>query len=412
MKNIFIWQFLLAVLLITFPAFAAESPTITLEEAISAGMEKSDPALEGMKSQAERRAEATEATTIDNPELQVDLTRDKSQSGTGVAAEAFQPLKLSQFSGGRSRYADSLRKLADGERKIQDLKTISDISTAYLKLWTLQAREDLYKRSLQDSKKLSSIVGKSTQAGQTARAAQELFSGDNELLSSEIKAIDAEMIDASLELSHLTGLSLTDKKLQHPQFTPVPATADALIALASQRSTWRSVLRDRVDTAERRLSVAQTDGVLPEFGPRLIYSRDPTGDQQAVGIGVALRIPLWNQNDAEKERARAEVNYARTTNDRYQQLPPSETIRALHRIALTREERQDSLQNAVLPRYRKSYELTQAMFRQGQADAIALWQVREKLYQTEETALNAVVDSYIARLKLEAEVGGKLEEVK
>ena len=412
MKKIMIWQIFLAVLVVATPVFAAENAALTLDEAITAGLEKSDPALEGMKSEANRRADATEATTIDNPELQVDFTRDKSQGGTGVAAEAFQPLKLSQFSGGRSRYADSLRKLADGERKIQNLRTISDISTAYLKVWTLQARKDLYERSLKDSQKLSGIVSKSTQAGQTARAAQELFSGDNEFLSAEIKAIDAETIDASLELSHLTGLVLNDKKLEHPQFKAVPPTADALIELASRRSTWRSVLGDRVDAAQRRLNVAETDGVLPEFGPRLVYSRDPTGDQQAVGIGVALRIPLWNQNDAEKQRARAELNNARTTNDRYQQLPPSETIKSLHRIALTREERQDNLQNAVLPRYRKSYELTQAMFKQGQTDAIALWQVREKLYQTEEAALNAVVDSYIARLKLEAEVGGKLEEVK
>lgn len=412
MNTHFIWQLTLALTLLTTPVFAQEGASLTLHDVITAGLEKSEPALEGMRAQADKKANATEATTIDNPELQLDLSQAKSQNGTGVSGEIYQPLKLSQLTGQRYNYAKGLRQLADGERTLQDLKTINDISTAYLNLWSLQARKKLYERSLKDSEKLSGIVRKSTEVGQTARAVQELFSGDNELLSSEIKAVEAEINSATLDLVHLTGLVLQGKNLKKPEFSPVPENVDALVDLASRRTTWRTVLRDRVDVASRRLNVAETDGIMPEFGPRMFFSRSPDGNEEAVGVGVALRIPLWNQNDTEEQRARAELNHARTANDRYQQLPPAETIKALHSAAKTRQQRLNDLQDAVLPRYRKSYELTQAMFREGQANAIELWQVREKLYQTEADALNAVTEAYIARLKLEAEVGGKLEEVR
>ena len=52
------------------------------------------------------------------------------------------------------------------------------------------------------------------------------------------------------------------------------------------------------------------------------------------------------------------------------------------------------------------------MLKQGQANPIELWQIREKLYQTEDATITAVADAYLARLRLEAEIGSKLEEVK
>ncbi|MBY0428917.1 MAG: TolC family protein, partial [Alphaproteobacteria bacterium] len=127
-------------------------------------------------------------------------------------------------------------------------------------------------------------------------------------------------------------------------------------------------------------------------------------------IGVQMRIPLWNQNDAERARAHAEDNAARIQNARYQNLSAQDTIRSLHQAALAKAEYLKSLEQNVLPRYRKSYELTRSQVKQGQGSPMELWALREKLYQTEEAAISATTDAYLARLRLEAEIGGKLEE--
>ena len=58
------------------------------------------------------------------------------------------------------------------------------------------------------------------------------------------------------------------------------------------------------------------------------------------------------------------------------------------------------------------YELTRSMFRQGQADALEVWQVREKLLSSENEALDALAQAVNARGALEVELGGKIEEIR
>ena len=53
-----------------------------------------------------------------------------------------------------------------------------------------------------------------------------------------------------------------------------------------------------------------------------------------------------------------------------------------------------------------------ALGRQGQADALEVWQVREKLLTSENEALDAMAQAVNARGALELELGGKLEEIK
>lgn len=397
------------------PALAAEPAagnTPTLDTVIADALGYSEPALRADLERARQRADATEAGTIDNPELQVDLERERGQGGAGISAEFFQPLKLSQLNGSRSSYADALRNLADSQRKMEALNIINEVATAYMKLWSLQARQELYGRAADEAKQLSSVVQRSAKEGQTAEAARELFSGDRERLLTELQLLQGEAEQARFDLAKLTGRSFAEATLSKPVFSQLPSQGDVLVQFAGSRSNWRNLLREKVTTAEQRLNVAENDGLLPEFGPRLIYSRKANGEEEAMGAGVALKIPLWNQNDAERERAKADLSYARTAHERYQAVPPRETINALLRAAQKQNYRREKLEDSVLPRYRKSYALTLAMFRQGQAGALELWQVREKLYQTEEAALESVVTAYLARLRLEAELGGKLEEVR
>ena len=144
----------------------------------------------------------------------------------------------------------------------------------------------------------------------------------------------------------------------------------------------------------------------------MLYSRSGNGDEKSYGVGVQLRIPLWNQNDAERRRANADLNFAKSQADIFASVPPEETIGELQQSALAQAERADSYSEKVLPGYRKSYELTRAMFRQGQIDALEVWQVREKLISTENEALQSVAEACNARGALELELGGKLEEIK
>lgn len=401
-------RFAFPLLLLTFFTLGRPLWALSLDATIEAALLRSEAGLEATRAEGARQAEAIEAGRLDNPELQVDAVRPGGQSQPNIEGEFYQPLKLSLLTGERGRLAESLRAQAGSERAVANFKTRAEAGSLYLKLWTLQARQKLFEDSLAEISELSAVVTRSAASGQTAPAARELFAGDREQLVSTLKGLAAESKETANDLAQMTGLPIAGEVLEAPRLGAIPPL-DRLVSLASARTTWRTALRDRMESAEQRLAVAQSDALLPEIGPRLIYARDPTASQDTVGVGIALRIPLWDQNDAERTRARADASMARVAHERAQQLPLADSLAALRAAAIERAERRDELCDHVLPRYRKSYALTRAMYKQGQADALALWQVREKLYQTEETALAAATDAYLARLRLEAEVGGALE---
>lgn len=276
----------------------------------------------------------------------------------------------------------------------------------------MSERKKLYGTYADDADKMKKLVKDSAGQGQTSPAASHLFASDAAKLRADANAVDAELRQVRTELARLTGRSFQDAKLERPAFVVVPNDTERLLAFAQTQSNVRNLVKGRIQAAERRLSVAQQDAAMPEFGPRAFYSRSPNGDEQSYGIGVALRIPLWNQNDGERKRANAELRQAKSEANLYAGLPQQDVIGELQQSATALQGRADSYFDSILPGYRKSYELTRSMFRQGQADALEVWQVREKLLISENEALDALAQAVNARGALELELGGKIEEIR
>jgi outer membrane protein TolC len=401
---------LLAALAILPSQAMAES--ITLDQVIKESLQKNTSLFRVQREYEDKLATATETKLLDNPEFQVDATRAKGENGTGTDIELTQPLKFSQLSGARYGYADALSNVASTEQKYEILKVINETTVLYTQVWLLSERKKLYESYADDAEKMKKLVGASAGQGQTSPAASHLFSSDAAKLRADSNAVEAELRRVRTDLARLTGRSYTITELQRPTFVAVPQDAEKLLTFAQAQSNLRNVVKSRIDAAERRLSVAEQDAALPEIGPRLIYSRSPDGDEKSYGVGIGLRIPLWNQNDAERKRANAELRQAKSEADLFANLPQKEVIGELQQSATAMQGRADSYFENILPGYRKSYELTRSMFHQGQADALEVWQVREKLLTSENEALDALAEAVNARGALELELGGKLEEIK
>lgn len=393
-----------------FPSVAS-AESLTLDQVIKESLQKNTSIYRVQREYEDKLANAAEAKVLDNPELNADAIRKKGEGGTGAELELTQPLKLSQLTGSRLRYADSLTQVADTEQKYEILKVINETTVLYTQVWLLAERKKLYETYADDAEKMKKLVSASAGQGQTSPAASHLFSADAAKLHADANAVEAELRQVRTELARLTGRNYQAAELQRPAFAPVPDNADKLVTFAESRSNLRNVLKNRLQAAERRLSIAQQDATLPEIGPRLIYSRSPDGDEKSYGVGIALRIPLWNQNDAERKRANAELRQVKSEADLFAGLPQKEVIGELQQSATALQGRADSYFENILPDYRKSYELTRSMFRQGQADALEVWQVREKLLISENEALDAFAQAVNARGALELELGGKLEEI-
>lgn len=394
------------------PAHAAGGSAVTLDQVIEGALQKSTSISQVRRDYENRLADSTEATIIDNPQLQMDVLRRKGTSGVGPEVELTQPLKFSQLTGVRWRYANLLRDAASSEQQYEILKTINQTTSLYMRLWLLQERHKLYDTSAGDAESMSKLVKASAGQGQTSPAASYLFAADAEKLMSDAASIEAELRQARTGLAKLTGRSLVGAQLRKPVFSKIPASSETLVAFAKDRANLRNIVKAQIRSAEERVSIARQDAALPAINPRLLYSRSGDGNEKAYGAGIQLTIPLWNQNDAERGRAHADLSYAKVQADILATVPQEESIDDLQQSAIALADRADSYEHRILPGYRKSYELTRTMFRRGQIDALAVWQVREKLLSTENEALQAVAEAFNARGALELELGGKLEEMK
>lgn len=404
-------RLLLIATLVILPT-QAMAESITLDQVIKESLQKNTSLFRVQREYEDKLANATETRLLDNPEMNIDATRASGENGTGTDIELTQPLKFSQLSGARYGYAEALSNVASTKQKYEILKVINETTVLYTQVWLLSERKKLYENYADDAEKMKKLVSASAGQGQTSPAASHLFSSDAAKLRADANAVQAELRQARTNLARLTGRSYQLAELQRPAFVTVPEDTEKLLTFAKEQSNLRNVVKSRIDAAERRLSVAEQDAALPEIGPRLIYSRSPDGDQKSYGIGVALRIPLWNQNDAERKRANAELRQVKSEADLFVNLPQKDLIGELQQSATALQGRADSYFDSILPGYRKSYELTRSMFRQGQADALEVWQVREKLLTSENEALDALAQAVNARGALELELGGKLEEIK
>lgn len=402
---------LIILFLAGFPVISS-AETLTLEQVIKDSLQKNTGIYQAQRAYEDRLADATEAKQLDNPELNADAIRSRGNGGTGADFELTQPLKLSQISGSRSRYADLLGEVAGAEQQYEILKVINETTVLFTQVWLLQERKRLYETYADDADKMKKLVNASAGQGQTSPAAAHLFSADAAKLRADARAVEAQLRQTRTELSRKTGRTFQSVKLSRPIFSAVPQDPEQLQKFAETRANLRNVVKNRLKAAEQRLSVAQQDGALPEIGPRVLYSRAADGGEDSYGIGIALSIPLWDQNDAERKRATAEVKQSRAEIDLFNQLPQKELIAELGLSASAMHERTTSYFDDILPEYRKSYELTRSMFRQGQASALEVWQVREKLLGSENEALDAVAQAVNARGALEIELGGKIEEIK
>lgn len=411
MKKSTIWQLALMAILFSTPSYA-ETAALTLDQVIKESLQKNTSLFRAQRDYDDKMATAVETTLLDNPELQVDAVRSKDEGGTGTDIEFTQPLKFSQISGARGGYANALSNIASMEQKYEVLKVINETTALYTQVWLLSERKKLYGTYADDADKMKKLVKDSAGQGQTSPAASHLFASDAAKLRADANAVDAALRQVRTELARLTGRNFQGVELERPSFVAVPESTERLLTFAQTQSNVRNLVKGRIQAAERRLSVAQQDASMPEFGPRAFYTRSPNGDEQSYGIGVALRIPLWNQNDAERKRANAELRQAKSEADLYAGLPQQDVIGELQQSATALQGRADSYFDSILPGYRKSYELTRSMFRQGQADALEVWQVREKLLTSENEALDALAQAVNARGALELELGGKIEEIR
>lgn len=394
-------------------ATPAEAEFISERQVIQAAM-RSSPEIQGvLKDAASAKADADQEGRPANPTAKFDAKRTSTpgDDSNSFDVEIEQPLKLSQLTGTRTMLSNTLFEQATLREQYSLIQAIWNVRMLYADAWKLQEQERLFADFKKRSEDVSVKINRAVKAGQTPVSEGSLFQGDVAKFSSDLEQVKAKQAQLRLQLEKATGLSLLGRGLEKPELDKVINDSAALERIARENASLVRLLETDLKVAERKKYAAQADSVGPEIAPRFIYGRNPDEKEDTVGFGVVLTIPLWDRNQSERQKADAEKRFAQSQLDSFQQMPLGERLARLLESIERLDQRTETLSNDALPNYRKAFTQAQKSFAAGQMNAAALWQIRERLFETEQQAIDAYLEALDSRRILSLETGTLPQEV-
>lgn len=400
---------ILMALIILSSSIRAQS--LTLEEVLEKSLAKNNGVHLAEQNHAETLAESLAIETRENPEISAQLSQNTTENNTGITLEISQPLKRSHWSGARTAYAKALTEAADIQKRHEIFQVVLETTSIYIQVWQKQEQKKRYESYANEAKKIKVLIQKASLQGQASQAALALFSTDELKFKTDAHKIGAQLQQIHHTLSRLIGHHTASNQLIQPSFSFIPNDRQKMLIFAESKANLRQLIQTQKQVTKARLRTAQEDASFPEIAPRIEYARDSDGQGSYYGIGFSLKVPLWDQNNAERKRVYAAESYYQKAQDLEESWPLSERIATLADSAERLQKSAASYQKEIMKGYRQAYELTRQMFLQGQTDALSVWQVREKLLLSENEALETIVEALQAELALEEELGGQLEEI-
>lgn len=386
---------------------AAGAQVVSEAHVLQAAMQYSPDFQAVVRDGAFEKADAGQAGRLDNPTVELNAVRTSTAGSdeNSFDLEIEQPFKLSQLTGQRARLSNVLFEQAELRQQHGMLEAFWRTKMLYAQVWQLQEQAKLYADFQKRAADVARQVGKAVKDGQTPVSEGSLFTGDAAKLASDLENIKAQESDLRLQLSKVTGLTLTDAVLEKPVLLPLNTDIAYLEGQARENASLVRLLETDLLAAQRQKQAALADSGAPEIAPRFIYGRNSDANEDTIGLGVVLTIPLWDQNQSQRQKANAAQLYTQRQLDTLQTLPLSERLRRIVDAIDRLDRRVRILETEALPNYRKGFAQVQKSYRAGQADAVALWQIRERLFVTEQEALKATLEAVAAHRILSLETG-------
>jgi cobalt-zinc-cadmium efflux system outer membrane protein len=388
------------------PSFASSSE-VSEQSILQSSMQYNPDVQAILRGAAEEKADAEQEGRLENPTVDMSRTSTSTPGGdnASIDIEIEQPLKLSQLTGTRLLLSNTLIERANLRQQHGFIQAYWSVKTLYAQTWAAQEKVRLLTQFLEQAEQASSQIQKSVKAGQKPISDGSLFEGDVAKFEGDLAKAQADYTRLKTNLEKSSGLVLAGVKLPSPALSAVPLETAELEQKARNNASLIRLLETDLKAAERQKTAAIADSTAPEIAPRFIYGRNNDANEDSVGFGVVLTIPLWDRNTNERQKADAAKRYAQSQLDSFQKVPLSQRLQSYLDEIERLDTRLERLENKALPNYRKAFKQAQRSFNAGQTDSAALWQIRERLMQTELEALESVLDSISIRQILFLETG-------
>ena len=232
-------------------------------------------------------------------------------------------------------------------------------------------------------------------ARQLAQATQQLLNAhqatQDNLLQAEIRAEESQILWRNAEhqrradwrrLTALAGVpQLPLARLSGGLTTDLPAyswqQAEALVLGHHPRLAAAEARRERAELAIQRA----IKEVVPDIDVSVMVQHMYPTDADTTSLIIGFPIPIWNQNQGQIARTRAELVQARNDIRRIRLEIRAQLADTYGRFAISQQAVQRYTER-ILPRARQSLELVRNGYRQGQVEYLTLNQSQQTFLRT------------------------------
>lgn len=400
--------FVLMAFLVAYTPVKAE--TLTLDRIIQQALQSSPEIARIILSLEDAKAEAFEVETLTNPTAEIDITAVENDANRSVAIELEQPVRLSHFDS-RIAYSEAIRHTADIEQKAKLLGLVHSITLAYASYWAIQEQEKIMTANVSYAKNKLDLIERGSRLGFIDRADADIFKANVLVLKERLRSLRTRKQNGAVNLLRMAGIEQRQFEAMPLNIEVIP-DLDVLKRMSESEGSIRNILQSRRSRAEHRLQVAKQDARFPEFAPRAIVERDFDDNSTAVLFGINIAIPIWDRNNAELSRARAERQLADRNLAALSRHNFSWVIEASYNRVKELQLSTSTYRDEILPAWRKVALLTDLKFESGQASVFELFQMRERISEIEIEALQANLNFIEAQLELESLVGQSFSGIK
>ncbi len=388
--------------------------TMSLGEALRLALRNSPDIYRVDQALANQLAAATDIQLPPNPVLQADYFPQEEELRALGAPNEYdftfkQQFRLSHL-GLRQAYAAAMKRVSRIEHRAEVIRVLNETVLLYYQYWMLHQRRRILEGAQTQAEEIVQRIASAIERQETPSTQGNLFKAEVVRFQAEIAANRAEEKEIQLRLLRAMGLPYQELRLAPPSLRPIPEDTFALLNFAQSRANLRELVLAKQRAAARRQEVADLD-IFPALTAKFLYAVTTDFTEPEYGGGFEVSIPVWDWNQAERQRAKAEKKVADAEAATMERLSFDRLVEARQRKAIAQQARADAFWNQVVPAYQEAYRLTQHMFEQGQASMIQLWEVQQSLNRASDQALEATAKALSARTQLEQVLGGKIEEI-
>ena len=397
---------LCAVFIITSPAAALETDKLTLEQAITLGLEK-NPDLQTLRldeESAKGQNEKARLLLINNPTIEGAVSKKDKPEEEGDGKFTNYGFKLSQefeVAGQRGVRIDVAEKeLARMRSEIKDKERvlISDVKDAFARSLALKKKSILAREIVRLNDELLGYTKIKHEAGEVSGLDVNLSEVELSKAKKELLLAEREYRESLLALQGLLGLS-PDMSFaiegDLPSEAPALPDKEALKTLALSHRPDSKAAAFEMEKTEFALKLVKKEA-FPNITLSGFYDRDE--DRNVVGLEISIPLPFFDRKQAEKKEAFAKAEGAKIkaaglkkTIEREIDQALNDIISAIEELSLFRKE--------ILVKAAENLNLLNLAFKEGK---IGFFEVRLAQKDTIEAQLAYIEAQTRAQLALNA----------